>query len=957
MYDLLADLNFWVSQYFYLYPFLVPLGVIGAWRWSVWLIKKTGAYFYKPKKNYYFSNVSVVTPVYNEDPNIFLKVLNSWAKNGPSEIIAVIDYTDKNCIDIFRQFSKIYKNTKLIITKEPGKRPALAKGIKEAKEKIVALVDSDTFWTDNVIQNALPPFEDERVAGVATYQNVLQPKTLAQKIFDTQLDLRYSDELPFLAATGDALVCLSGRTAFYKKSAILPLLDDLVNETFWGEKVISGDDKRLTYLVLEKGWKVAFQNNSKVYTPGMENIWAYLKQRLRWTRNSIRADLRALLQGWPFKHPSLLFFQLDKIVQGFVVVLSPIYFLVSLFTGLYIEATAIFIWWFVSRFIKMYPHLKRRPQDITILPFFIIYSFLTAILKVYAFFTLNTQGWITRWDKIRLPQIKFARIAFAYSSTIATLILLIFGVFYYKQLTYFQPFETRQKFIASVLPPISALDVANDKKVGPNNNDLLSKKYQVQEGESLGSIASKFGIDINTLREANISRLTNWNSVEPGFIVNIPGKDVKLSAQNKFNFQRIYPDILQIVYDQNSKSIVVSGRREKITLRDIKNSVGNQYLEETQPKVWDLKASLYIRSGVTLTLDKNEVEWLRLASNKKGFSILRAFNGTIFINGVKISSWDNEKKDYDKDTKDGRSYILVKDGSRMDIYNSDLSYLGYPRTPDLNASPYGVSWRMSNGKLGTTLLTGEIINSKFHHNYFGAYTFGATGMKWVGNEFFDNIKYGLDPHDDSNGFLVENNKFYNNGSHGLIFSKRCINNTIRNNISYNNKLHGIMLHEKSNNNLIENNILYGNKADGVALWRSSNNLIRNNAIKDNNKSGVRGNMSSNSNVIIANTITANVKNGVYFYENANSNIIRDNNISNNFSAIYIRSKDNELVKNTLDGNRIGIYLLDQAFNNKLLGNKITNNKYYGIYSKIPNNQKNLLSLNNFERNRFNIIAR
>src|SRR3989304_7044669 len=163
----------------------------------------------------------------------------------------------------------------------------------------------------------------------------------------------------------------------------------------------------------------------------------------------------------------------------------------------------------------------------------------------------------------------------------------------------------------------------------------------------------------------------------------------------------------------------------------------------------------------------------------------------------------------------------------MDIYNSELAYLGHPRTKPEDQSVYGVSMRMTPAKYPYSLLTGEVLNSKFHHNYFGAYTYGATSMIWRNNEFYKNARYGLDPHDDSNGFLVEDNKFYDNGTHGLIFSKRCINNIIRNNISYNNKLAGIMLHELSNDNIIEDNMLYGNN-EGISLDNSSKNIIRKN---------------------------------------------------------------------------------------------------------------------------------
>src|SRR5581483_1320176 len=133
------------------------------------------------------------------------------------------------------------------------------------------------------------------------------------------LDLRYCDEMPFLAASGDGLICLSGRTAFYRRNVVTPMLPDLVNETFRGKPVISGDDKRLTYLVLAAGWKLRYQNNSHVYTPGMADLKSYMQQRIRWSRNALRADMRALSQKWVWRHKALVFFQLDKVAQAVVV--------------------------------------------------------------------------------------------------------------------------------------------------------------------------------------------------------------------------------------------------------------------------------------------------------------------------------------------------------------------------------------------------------------------------------------------------------------------------------------------------------------------------------------------------------------------------------------------------------------------------------------------------------------
>lgn len=958
--EIIDNFIFLLYHYAATHTFLVPLGILGVWRWSVWFFKEIVALKYRPQQKPYQASVSIVTPVYNENPDVFLKALVSWAKNHPKEIIAVIDYTDNDCIAVFKRFQKAFSSTKLIITQTPGKRAALAEGIKAATGDIVALVDSDTFWSENLIEKALPPFIDPKVGGVGTYQSIWQPKTLAQKIFNIQLNLRYHDDFPFLAAAGDALICLSGRTALYRRKVILPLIDDLVNETFMGKPVISGDDKRLTYLVLSKGWKLAFQSSARVYTPGMPGFGSFLKQRLRWTRNSLRADLKALYERWPFRHPALVFFQIDKTLRGFVLILSPIYFIISLVMGLYAAAALIFVWWFVSRLIKLAPHFRIRPQDITLLPVFVIFTFVSAVINIFALFTLNTQGWITRWDKSRLPHFSLLQKIPAYVATVLCLAVLSSGVLYYKQQVYFIPQARQQQLTAQML--VNSTDqpkTAEVSKEGPQTSEegaLLTKRYVVAEGDSIAQIAEKFDISTSDLLSANISRLPNWNNLQPGFILSIPGKDIHLTQPTNFNYERIYPDPRRIVYNSETNTIEVFGRGHDFTLAQLREQVGDEHLQEISPKEWYLKSNVLLHSGTTLLLTRNETEWLKLSSNKDGYIHILAYNSILSIDGVKITSWDSDKNTYDQNPDDGRSFIVAKDGSRMDLRDSEFAYLGFSRPEDLNLSSYGVSWRMSTGKLGTTLLTGEVTNSKFHHNYFGAYTYGATGMLWRGNEFYENIRYGLDPHDDSNGFLVENNIARDNGSHGIILSKRCVNNVIRNNISYNNKGHGIMLHEKSDNNLVENNNLYNN-ADGVALWRSSKNVVKNNNIHNNSRSGFRANVESIENFIADNQITNNKLRGVYLYDNSDKNVIQNNSLLRNGSALYLKTNDNYIQNNKIEKNGVGIYLLNGAANNRISGNRIAYNFSYGIYVKNPPEISNLLGPNNINRNVQDIITR
>jgi cellulose synthase/poly-beta-1,6-N-acetylglucosamine synthase-like glycosyltransferase len=419
-----------VDSYLQLLVFYFPLGVIGIWRWGGWLVKRLLSLFYKPSKRNFHASVSVVTPVYNEDPDVFRQALASWRANNPLEIIAVIDYTDENCIKEFEEFSRQFDQAKLIITEKPGKRPALADGIRVARGKIIALADSDALWSRLVLREALRPFADPKVGGVAVRQNVLEPQVLAQNIFDIQLDLRFFDEIMGLNVAGKALTCFSGRTAFYRRKALMPVVDDMVNETFWGKRCIGGDDKRLTYLIEAAGWKGRYQHTAYVYTPGAARLSTLFKQRTRWARNTWRADLRALRQGWVWKHPFLAFVLVDRLVSPLALLLSLMYFIVSLIFHLWLPAAILFVWWFFSRGVRIIPNLQRHPRNIRLVPAYVFANFAMAIVKIYSLLTLNRQDWITRRGAERAPKSGGVYLVLARIATLAILAALATAVAY-----------------------------------------------------------------------------------------------------------------------------------------------------------------------------------------------------------------------------------------------------------------------------------------------------------------------------------------------------------------------------------------------------------------------------------------------------------------------------------------------------------------------------------------------
>jgi cellulose synthase/poly-beta-1,6-N-acetylglucosamine synthase-like glycosyltransferase len=400
----------------YNYWLVIPLGVIGIWRWTVWLIKKIVASFYSPilpESNHLNSRgtigleVSVIVPVYNEDAKIFRRSMESWWQNKPREIIVIIDKSDTGCIAEFKEFQQGKDNLKLIVTSKPGKRPALVDGILQSNGEIVALTDSDTMWDANFLENALRPFlADPKIGGVTPRYHPIERRTIWQKMNDIFWDSRNYLDMPAQTAGGKALSCVSGKTALYRRKILLPKINLFLNEFILGRKKESGEDKCFTRLVQQEGWKTYYQSSAIIHSSAAPEFDLFIRQRIRWARNSHNSDFQSLWDGWVWKCPYLAFSMIDRFISVFTLFLGPIFLSISIIQGQWGLAISIIILWLVGRMIKIFPHLRRNPVDLLLLPIYLGVSFLMALTRLYALVTIRDQHTIRGFRKARASRIK-----------------------------------------------------------------------------------------------------------------------------------------------------------------------------------------------------------------------------------------------------------------------------------------------------------------------------------------------------------------------------------------------------------------------------------------------------------------------------------------------------------------------------------------------------------------------
>ncbi|RJT80896.1 glycosyltransferase [Arthrobacter cheniae] len=395
LFDLLSDvqlpaldLSDWTSY--------LPLALAGAIVWSLWLYRVILSRRARPIVNDFRTTTSVIVPSFHEDTEILMACLETWRKQDPDEIIIVLDLADTEAYS--RLVALDDARIKPVLFPHAGKRSALGEGMRRATGELYILTDSDTFWQPNLLASVQMPFADPDVGGVSTQQNVYERTTSVwRRVADWLVNLRYYDYVPAMGRAG-AVACISGRTGAYRRSAVLPVLENLEDEFFLGRRCVSGDDGRLTWLVLASGFKTVHQSSARALSMFPSTFRAFVKQRIRWSRNSYRCYLTAVYKGWLWRVPFVTKITVLQILLTPVTMGVTMGYLVFSRLELTPVAAALALGWILlGRGVRGFSHLRRHPKEIVLLPLVTaVVIFIALPIKIYAFFTMNKQGWLTR---------------------------------------------------------------------------------------------------------------------------------------------------------------------------------------------------------------------------------------------------------------------------------------------------------------------------------------------------------------------------------------------------------------------------------------------------------------------------------------------------------------------------------------------------------------------------------
>jgi len=275
----------------------------------------------------YTPGVTIIIPCFNEEEWIDRTILSCINQDYPIdklEVIVVDDYSNDNSVAKIKEtIDKLNNEAErydapqrvkyFVQERNLGKRDALVRGAINAKHELVVFVDSDSFLDPFAIRNLVQPFKDPKMGGVAGRTDVANTYT---NTLTKMQSVRYYIAFRIMKAAEayfDAVTCLSGPLACYKKQIVLDNMDEWLNQRFLGQRATFGDDRAMTNFVLN-GYRTSYQDTAICSTIVPNKYKVFLKQQMRWKRSWLRESIIAGRFIWKKEPFMALFFYMGLFV-------------------------------------------------------------------------------------------------------------------------------------------------------------------------------------------------------------------------------------------------------------------------------------------------------------------------------------------------------------------------------------------------------------------------------------------------------------------------------------------------------------------------------------------------------------------------------------------------------------------------------------------------------------------
>jgi poly-beta-1,6-N-acetyl-D-glucosamine synthase len=212
--------------------------------------------------------ISIIITSYKEPATIGKAILSIVKqKISDSEIIVVAP--DNETLDEARKYSHSHSNLKLLKDKGKGKPAALNLAVSKAKGDILVLTDGDVYAGEKSLSYLLEPFKDSKIGAVSGSPVSLNSKNNKFGYW-AYLLTNIADEIRKDSIKRNKQFFCSGYLFAIRKHLFPKLPENLLSE-----------DGFISLKVYEKGYKIAYASQSKVYVKYPDNFSDWIKQKKR----------------------------------------------------------------------------------------------------------------------------------------------------------------------------------------------------------------------------------------------------------------------------------------------------------------------------------------------------------------------------------------------------------------------------------------------------------------------------------------------------------------------------------------------------------------------------------------------------------------------------------------------------------------------------------------------------
>ncbi|OGG44003.1 hypothetical protein A2841_03795 [Candidatus Kaiserbacteria bacterium RIFCSPHIGHO2_01_FULL_48_10] len=232
------------------------------------------------KPNKHFPTVAAIVPCYNEEETIAKTVESLVALEYPQDKLTIVLVDDGSTdrtgriIDSYGSFPHI----KIIHKENGGKHTALNAGIRATETEFVAILDADSFVSRDALKEIMAHFDHERVGAVIAAFSIWNPRSLLEKLQQTEYLLAIAFRHVLSAVNGLSVtpgpLSIFRRQVFEELGTFVPAHDS--------------EDMEMALRMQKAKWHIANAPHARVYTKAPESIAKLIRQRTRWMTGYMR---------------------------------------------------------------------------------------------------------------------------------------------------------------------------------------------------------------------------------------------------------------------------------------------------------------------------------------------------------------------------------------------------------------------------------------------------------------------------------------------------------------------------------------------------------------------------------------------------------------------------------------------------------------------------------------------